>query len=73
MSVGSERVTRARSRREQIEIPELSSEDSSYDPSELSEDSIEVSLTDSDRVEVVAMVESEDRSNRPLVRELEVV
>ena len=31
MSVGSERVTRARSRRERIEIPELSSEDSSYD------------------------------------------
>ena len=72
MNVGSERVTRARSRREQIEIPELSSEDSSYDPSELSEGSIDVSLTDSDRVIAEAEIESDDRDVETPVRELEV-
>ena len=74
LNVGSERVTQARSRRELTEIPELSSEDSSYNPSSLSEGSIEVSLTDSDRVvvEAEAEFESEDRDVMTPVREPDV-
>ena len=68
MNVGMDRITRSRAVRENIEIPELSSEDSSYYPSESYEDSPEVSFTNLDRVEdVEEEVESEERVSVPEV------
>ena len=68
MNVGMDRITRSRAVRENIEILELSSEDSSYYPSESYEDSPEVSFTDSDRVEDAREeVESEERVSVPEV------
>ena len=56
--VESERVTRARIRREPLESPELSPDDSPFDPviSE-EEESSEVSLTESEGVERVDDIE----------------
>ena len=71
----SDRRTRAMVRREQSELEERSSEDSSYVPSESPADSPVVSLTDSDRVEreiEAGEVDSEERENRPPVRVPEV-
>ena len=71
----SGRRTRAMVRREPSEIEEISSEDSSYVPSESPADSPVVSLTDSDRVEreiEAGEVDSEERENRPPVRVPEV-
>ena len=71
----SGRRTRAMVRREQSELEERSSEDSSYVPSESPADSPVVSLTDSDRVEreiEAGEVDSEERENRPPVRVPEV-
>ena len=55
----SGRITRARVRQEQIEIAELSPGDSPYTPSD-SSGSPDVSLTESDRDDVIPVVESEE-------------
>ena len=56
--VGSDRITRAHARREPLESPELSSNDSPFNPvlSE-EEESVEVSVTDSEGVEQIEEVE----------------
>ena len=66
------RITRARARVVRLESPELSADDSPFNPTSSTEESIEVSLIDSERVEFEAAVESDDRDNMIPVRELEV-
>ena len=73
--VGSGRVTRACARAEQLESPVLSVDDSPFNFAISSEDSTEVSVTDSEGVERVddyAEVESEESEGVPPVREPEV-
>ena len=55
--VGSDRVTRAHARRESLESPELSSDDSPFNPVLSEEESVEVSVTYSEGVEQVQEVE----------------
>ena len=62
----SDYITRARARREQLELAELSSDDSPYNPTTSDEQSSEISFfTDSDGVERVEGYESEESVDEP--------